>query len=118
MASDDGVRTLQGWRAQIGEGWILVDTFERDGRRYVLAVQSCEFSMPGFELLSVRERQVLRQASLGRHNKAIAYEMGLAHSTVRVLLARAAAKVGAHSRRDLLEKVLKAQPPARITKDP
>jgi DNA-binding NarL/FixJ family response regulator len=41
----------------------------------------------------------------GSHNKAIAFELGIAHSTVRVLLARAAAKLGVRSRTEVLERV-------------
>jgi DNA-binding CsgD family transcriptional regulator len=37
-------------------------------------------------------------------DKLIAYELGLAHSTIRVLLARAAQKLGARSRAELLER--------------
>jgi DNA-binding CsgD family transcriptional regulator len=57
------------------------------------------------DLLSPREREVVVRAWRGQHNKLIAHEMGLAHSTVRVLLARAATKVGASSRRELLDMV-------------
>ncbi len=52
--------------------------------------------------LSARERQVLAYAKLGHHNKLIAYELGIGSSTVRVLLARAAAKLGVRTRRELL----------------
>jgi DNA-binding NarL/FixJ family response regulator len=41
--------------------------------------------------LSDREKQVVALASLGRSNKLIAYELGIAHATVRVLFARARA---------------------------
>jgi hypothetical protein len=37
-------------------------------------------------------------AVLGQHNKLIAYNLGISHSTVRVLMARAARKIGARSR--------------------
>lgn len=112
----DALRAVQAWRAQVGDDWTLVDSFERDGRRYILAVENRE-PAPGFHLLSVREREVIRQALLGRDNKAIAYEMGLAQSTVRVLMARAAVKVGARSRRDLLHKAMKVQTPSRATRN-
>jgi DNA-binding CsgD family transcriptional regulator len=52
--------------------------------------------------LSAQERRVLACAKLGHHNKLIGYELGIASSTVRVLLARAAAKLGVRTRRDLL----------------
>jgi DNA-binding CsgD family transcriptional regulator len=50
--------------------------------------------------LSARERQVVGLAALGRTNKEIAYELRLAASTVRVLVVRAARKLGARGRAD------------------
>jgi DNA-binding NarL/FixJ family response regulator len=55
-----------------------------------------------FERLTARERDVVARALRGSANKVIAYDLGLAHSTVRVLMARAATKLGAHSRDELL----------------
>lgn len=57
---------------------------------------------PSMDLLSARERDVVLRALRGQHNKLIAHEMGLAHSTVRVLMTRAAMKLGARSRRELV----------------
>jgi DNA-binding CsgD family transcriptional regulator len=54
------------------------------------------------DALSKRERDVVLLAALGRQNKVIAYELGLAYSTVTTLLARAAKKLGARSRTELL----------------
>jgi DNA-binding NarL/FixJ family response regulator len=56
-------------------------------------------------LLTTRECEVVSQALRGHCNKLIAYDLGLAQPTVRVLLARAATKLGVHSRKELLEKV-------------
>jgi DNA-binding CsgD family transcriptional regulator len=55
--------------------------------------------------LSEREREVVALALKGCGNKTIAYELGLAHSTIRVLMARAASKFGAKTRQELLEKM-------------
>ncbi|HSC89498.1 MAG TPA: helix-turn-helix transcriptional regulator, partial [Polyangiaceae bacterium] len=52
--------------------------------------------------LAERERQVVSNLSLGLTNKEIAFELGLAHSTVRVLVARAAAKLGVKTRAELV----------------
>lgn len=52
--------------------------------------------------LSEREQQVVQMATAGSTNKEIAFDLGLAHSTVRVLLARAARKLGARSRVELV----------------
>jgi DNA-binding CsgD family transcriptional regulator len=48
--------------------------------------------------LTQRERQVLAYAALGHTNKLIAYELGLAASTVCVLFARASTKLGTPAR--------------------
>jgi DNA-binding CsgD family transcriptional regulator len=62
----------------------------------------------GIDLLSAREREVVEHALSGIETKVIAYDLGLAHSTVRVLMARAAAKLGVNSRRELLDKVARS----------
>jgi DNA-binding CsgD family transcriptional regulator len=102
-ARTDALDAIAQWPAAVGQNWTLVDTFERDGRRFVLAVEN-QPKAPSFDLLSRREREVLRRALEGQSNKVIAYEMNLADSTVRVLMTRAAAKVGAPSRKELIQK--------------
>ena len=52
--------------------------------------------------LSPRELQAVAFAALGHNNKLIAYEMGIAAETVRVLLHRAARKLDAHDRDELI----------------
>jgi DNA-binding NarL/FixJ family response regulator len=58
----------------------------------------------GSQTLSEREREVLWHLSLGHDSKMIAFDMGLADSTVRVLLSRTAIKLGTHSRAELVER--------------
>lgn len=81
--------TLESWRPLVSAEWTLVDQFERDGKRYVVA-RANRVTEQGNEALTPRERQVVALSELGHHPKLIAYELGIAHSTVRVLLARAA----------------------------
>lgn len=57
----------------------------------------------GLELLSELERRAVDQAARGVHTKQIACSMGLASSTVRVLLMRAARKCGVQDRAELTE---------------
>jgi two-component system response regulator FixJ len=52
--------------------------------------------------LTKREREVVQRAQLGHDNKSIAYDLGIAHSTVRVLVARAEIKLGVSTRQELL----------------
>ncbi len=99
----DQERAVDIWKPLVSARWTLVDHFESDGRRYILA-QENEPDPRGAADLSSRERQVLANLALGRSSKETAYALGLAHSTVRVLLARAAKKLGASSRRQLIER--------------
>ncbi len=98
----DPDRALGEWRALVAGQWSLVDQLEHDGRRYIVARQN-EPKALGPGALSDRERQVIGYALLGHHNKLIAYELGIADSTVRVLMARAASKLGVKTREELLQ---------------
>lgn len=84
--------------------WTLVDHFEHNGFRYVIAVENAACP-PGLDLLSPREREVVERALQGLDNKVIAFDLGITHSTVKVLVARAALKVGVRTRSALLAKL-------------
>jgi DNA-binding CsgD family transcriptional regulator len=99
----DPERALAAWKGLVSARWTLIDHFERNGRRYVLAQENEPDTRTCTELSS-RERQVVANAAMGRSNKEIAYALGLADSTVRVLLTRAARKLGTNSRRELVER--------------
>jgi DNA-binding CsgD family transcriptional regulator len=98
---EDPDRALGEWRALVAGQWSLIDQLEHDGRRYIVARQN-EPKANGPEALTERERQVVGYATLGHHNKLIAYELGIAQSTVRVLMARAASKLGVRTREELV----------------
>ncbi len=100
------------WMGLADGRWSLVDKFDVDGKRYVLARRN-EANVAGLELLTARERAVAGHAALGHTNKVIAYELGIAHSTVRVLLRRAASKLGVRGRDDLA-KVVRAAADATL----
>ena len=89
------------WKGLVATRWSLVDHFESDGKRYVLAHRN-EVPLSGFAALTARERQAVGFAALGHGNKLIAYELGVAPSTVAVLLHRAARKLGVSSRAELI----------------
>ncbi len=94
-------QAVDAWKGLVAGRWTLVDRFESDGKRYVLARRN-DVPMAGSEGLTERELQALGYAALGHANKLIAYEMGIAASTVGVLLHRAARKLGAGDRQQLL----------------
>jgi DNA-binding NarL/FixJ family response regulator len=80
------------WKGLVAGRWSLVDHFDSDGRRYLIAHRN-DPEAPDWRGLTRREQQVLAYATLGHSNKLIAYELGLATSTVSVHLARARAKL-------------------------
>jgi DNA-binding CsgD family transcriptional regulator len=101
---DQPERAVAVWRGLVTGRWTLVDRYEANGQRYVLARQNTPESR-GLVALSGRENQVAGLAALGRSNKVIAYELDLAHVTVRVLLGRAAKKLGVRSRAELVSRI-------------
>jgi DNA-binding CsgD family transcriptional regulator len=76
------------WQGLVSGRWSLVDHFDSDGRRYVVARRN-EAILGAPRALSMRERQVVADVGLGRTNKEIAYELGLAPSTISSHLANA-----------------------------
>jgi DNA-binding NarL/FixJ family response regulator len=89
----DTVPTIAEWTGLVAARWTVVEHFESDGQRYLLARRN-DPAVHGLSVLTERERQVASFAVLGHSSKLIAYELGLADSTVRVLLHRACRKLG------------------------
>jgi DNA-binding CsgD family transcriptional regulator len=98
---EDPHAATEAWRALVTGRWSLVDRFDRDGRRYLVARPN-EIHVPDPRALSTRERAVAQLAALGKPNKLIGYELGIAPSTVANHLAAAARKLGARSRSELV----------------
>jgi DNA-binding CsgD family transcriptional regulator len=101
LRRDDPDQAVEIWRALVDGSWSLVDHFDSDGRRYLLARRNEPHTDP-LETLSARERQVLAFAAMGHTNKLIAYELGLSTSGVAMHLTRAARRLGARSRVELI----------------
>ena len=93
--------------------WTLLDHFESDGRRYVLARRNEPHGAP-LEKLTKRERQVVGYLALGHSYKLIAYELGISTSTVAALVWRACNRLGVESREELARLAIDAseEPPA------
>ncbi|HVU01679.1 MAG TPA: LuxR C-terminal-related transcriptional regulator [Polyangiaceae bacterium] len=96
-----GRQALDDWHPLVGARWTLVDKFEENGRRYVVAREN-QSREARLAALTDRERQVVLHATLGFTNKEIAYALGVSASTVRVLMARAASRIGVRTRAELL----------------
>ncbi|MCC6872862.1 MAG: hypothetical protein IT378_01035 [Sandaracinaceae bacterium] len=93
---------LSAWLALVRGRWSLVDRFDRDGRRFLVARRN-DPAVSGPAEISLRERQILAYAALGYSNKRIAYSLGLAPSTVSSHLRRGMRALGITERAALVE---------------
>lgn len=98
---DSETRALQRWITLVANGWSVVDAFDEQGRRFLVArpVRPARDSeLP----LSSREAEVALLAALGHANKSIAYELGISVHSVGTYLIRIKNKLGLKSRLDLV----------------
>lgn len=85
------------WEAVIAGRWSLVDRFDSDGRRFIVAYRN----PPGMldpRRLTPREEGVTTLAAVGRSNKEIGFDLSISESTVATLLTTSLAKLGLASR--------------------
>lgn len=95
---------LQTWRALVCGRWSLVDWFDTDERRFLLAMPNPpEVRDP--RGLNEQECQVVEYVVLGDSNKLIAYRLGLSQARVSTLLRSAMKKLGVKTRAQLIEKL-------------
>jgi DNA-binding CsgD family transcriptional regulator len=91
---------LDVWQGLVAGRWSLVDEFDTDGRRFLVARRN---DLAASEAaLSDRERQVAAYLALGHSNKHVAYQLGVGPSTVSSYARRIAKKLGAGSRVELV----------------
>jgi DNA-binding CsgD family transcriptional regulator len=109
-ARGDPSEALTLWQGLVAGRWSLVDRFETDGRRYVIAREN-QPHVGDPRALSLRERQVLAYSLLGHPLKLIAYELGLSVSAVSQERRRALRKLGAKSIAEAARLVGKAPAP-------
>jgi len=95
-------KTLALWTGLVDGRWSVVDRFESDGRRYLVAYRN-DCSLPDPRALHPREAQVCRLVAYGHANKYIAYELGLSTSTVGTYISSAQQKLRASSRVELIQ---------------
>jgi DNA-binding CsgD family transcriptional regulator len=98
----DAAAGLAFWTAMVEGQWTLVDRVDTDGKRLLMARRN-DPGRDGHARLTKRERSVVERASLGAPQSHVAYELGLAESTVSETLARALKKLGLASRAELVE---------------
>jgi len=98
----DSDESMAAWEGLVSGRWSLIDRFDSDQRRFVVAVRN-DLRFPDPRGLSLRERQVAEFAGVGRSAKEIAYLLGVSAASVENSLRRAQAKLGLGSRLELTE---------------
>jgi len=100
---------LERLTSRVDAQWTVVSRFIEGSDEFVVARRNRPpvLQAPGMDALSIREREVVSFLALGHSQKAIAYELGLSPSTVRVLIARARLKLGARSGKSLARRLVR-----------
>jgi DNA-binding CsgD family transcriptional regulator len=96
----DPTKALAIWKGLVSGRWSLVDHFDTDGKRFLLAVKNTSQIDPRAGL-SPRERRVCALVAMGHRDKEIAYTLGLTLGSVTAALHRARAKLNVSSRTEL-----------------
>jgi DNA-binding NarL/FixJ family response regulator len=91
---------MESWQGLVDGRWSLVDRFDTDGKRFVVAVRN-DPAHPDPRGLTMREREVAEFVGLGRSTKEVSYTLGVSLSAVTNLTATAQAKLGLCSRAEL-----------------
>lgn len=110
LRREDCDEAIEIWRGLISGRWSLVEQFESDGRRLLVARQN-DPETPFPPNLTMRERQVLIFRMLGHPLKLIAYELGLSISTVSSTLQGALRKLGVSSIADVIRMLMPGAEP-------
>ncbi len=99
-ARQDPDDAMGAWEALIQGRWSLVDRFDSDGKRFILAVRN-DPAHADPRGLTQHERQVCEFLGLGLNSKSIAYTLGISASSVDNATGRVAAKLGLATRHEL-----------------
>jgi DNA-binding CsgD family transcriptional regulator len=99
-ARSNDEEALELWEGLVSGRWSLIDRFDTDGRRYLVARKNAP-DVPDPRALTLRERHVLAYAAMGHPLKLIAYSLGLSLSTVSVNRRTAMRKLGLQHHADI-----------------
>jgi DNA-binding CsgD family transcriptional regulator len=111
IRSSDPASAIEMWHSLTKGRWSLVDWFDSDGRRFVIALPNVpRVSDP--RGLSERENLVATYAMTGDSVKLIGYRLGISSSSASSALGRAMRKLGVKTRGQLIERFRGFAPPA------
>jgi DNA-binding NarL/FixJ family response regulator len=105
---------LTAWEGLVQGRWSLVDHFDSDGRRFVLAIKN-DPRFPDPRGLTMRERQIAEFLGQGHSCKEISYMLGIARSAVTNCTSRAMRKLSLSSLTELTAFFAPSGPRATLT---
>ena len=111
--SGRGEDALRVWQGLIQGRWSLVDQFDTDGKRFLLAHRNPE-DVHDPRGLSPMESRVVGLAVRGYADKLIAYHLGIAEGTASAHLAGAVRKLGIANRVELVRRLGTRYPQAAL----
>lgn len=103
-------QALEIWKGLVNGRWSLVDWFDTDGRRFVLAKPNAP-RITDPRGLSEQEAQVATYAALGETGKILSYRFGLSTQRVSILLRSAMRKLGVKTQAQLVDRMRGAPGP-------
>ena len=104
LRKEDPDQALEIWWALLRGRWSMVEWFDTDGRRYMLAVPNAPRVVDP-RGLTKRECQVVAYAALGDSHKLIAYRLGISRATASNALRSAMRKLHVKTQAQLVEKL-------------
>ena len=99
----DESQCVSAWEAVCSGTWSLVDAFDHQGQRFLVAKTNRDTPDP--RQLSPQERQVAEFLAQGLSNKLIGYELGLSTSRAGTLVGRVQQKLGAATRAEAIQRI-------------
>jgi DNA-binding CsgD family transcriptional regulator len=89
------------WQGLVAGRWSLVEQFDSDGRRFMVARRN-DPQVTDPRALNLRERQVLAYLAMGQPPKLIAYSLGVSPSSVSTARQSAMRKLGLKTTADVV----------------
>jgi DNA-binding CsgD family transcriptional regulator len=97
------------WQGLVAGRWSLIDQFDSDGRRFMVARRN-DPQVTDPRALNLRERQVLAYVAMGHPAKLIAYSLGVSPSSVSTTRRTAMRKLGLQTTADIVRLFASAPP--------
>jgi DNA-binding CsgD family transcriptional regulator len=99
------------WQGLVAGRWSLIEQFDSDGRRFIVARRN-DPHVTDPRALGLRERQVLSYVAMGHPAKLIAYSLGVSPSSVSTTRRTAMRKLGLKTTADIVRLFASAAPDA------